>query len=125
MKTSQQSSPRSEFENQQALQASSPSVPVRVLFSGRVRSAAVTRWAMARIHRTLHRFQRRIANVLVRIHDVNGHRGGLDQQCSLEIRLVDGQHLYLSDLAETPRRGIARLLQRSRRLLDERRKRRR
>lgn len=80
---------------------------------------------MARIDRTLHRFHKRIANVLVRIQDVNGNRGGCDQKCSLEIVLIDGQRLYLSDLAETPRRGISRLLQRTRRLLQERRNHRR
>ena len=102
-----------------------PSLPVRVLFSGRARSSAVTRYAMARIHCALRRFHNRIANVLVRIHDVNGKRGGCDQQCSMEVQLINGQRLYLSDLAETPKRGIARLLHRTRRLLQERREHRR
>lgn len=121
MKATKRSRQRSEPVSQQRLETSPPSLPVRVLFFGRDRSSAVTRFVIARINRTLHRFHDRIANVVVRIQDINGHRGGCDQKCSFELSLVNGQRLYLSDLAETPRRGISRLLHRTRRLLQERR----
>jgi hypothetical protein len=98
-------------------------LPVEVSFSGRPRSTWLARFAVLYLDRSLHRCRDRIRRAWVRVRDVNGRRHGIDQLCSLELRLVDGATLHLSDLAESPQLGLRRLSQRARRLLLERRRR--
>jgi putative sigma-54 modulation protein len=40
-----------------------------------------------RLQFALNRFQDRVARVAVHLSDINGPRGGLDQQCCLQLRL--------------------------------------
>lgn len=42
----------------------------------------------------LSRFRDRVRNVLVRLEDVNGPRGGLDQRCAIEVRMRRGGCVY-------------------------------
>ncbi|MFN3243271.1 MAG: hypothetical protein ACE37K_17350 [Planctomycetota bacterium] len=93
---------------------------IRVQFFGRVRSAAITRHAAARFERALDRFRSQVASLLVRVRDINGSRGGVDQQCSLELQLVDGQRMHFDALDERPEPAINRLARRARSLLSRR-----
>ena len=43
--------------------------------------------AQRRLRFALGRFDRRIDGVRVRFHDVNGPRGGVDQECQVTVRL--------------------------------------
>jgi len=43
--------------------------------------------AQRRLRFALGRFDQRIAGVRVRFHDVNGPRGGVDQECQVSVRL--------------------------------------
>ncbi|MFK7742330.1 MAG: hypothetical protein AB8H80_18600 [Planctomycetota bacterium] len=98
---------------------------VRVLFFGRAKSRAVANFAVERVEQVLSRFRNRIEEVRVRVRDVNGTRGGEDQQCSLELCLVQGERLHLAELSETPMQALHRLALRARRVLQRRRLRRR
>lgn len=98
-------------------------LPVDVRFGGRRRSSWVARFAAMLLDRALTRFRSRIDSATVRVRDVNGRRGGVDQHCSLELRLADGQRLHVEDLAETPKAALQRIVRRARRLLREHRRR--
>lgn len=65
----------------------------------------------------LDRFAHRIAEVALRITDVNGPRGGADQQCQLAIQVAGGRTLVLRDLDSSPERCVHRLARRAARLL--------
>lgn len=101
--------------------ALTPRLPVEVRFAGRPRSHWLARFADLYLNRALHRFHHRIVHVLLRVRDVNGKRGGVDQQCSLSLRLADGHGVFLRELAETPKAGVILLSRRAQRLLVDRR----
>ena len=75
-----------------------------------------------RIRFALSRFEPRIASIDVRLRDINGPRGGIDQQCRLVVRLrgryasvvVEDQDVNLESAvsrgAERAARGVARAL---------------
>jgi hypothetical protein len=65
----------------------------------------------------LDRFSSRIAEVALRVRDENGPRGGEDQQCSLAIRVVGGQDVFLQDNDAKAERAVHRLARRAARLL--------
>ena len=93
---------------------------IQVNFFGRRQSRAVATFARDLLARALGRFVALVRDVHVRVRDVNGRRGGVDQLCSLDVRLADGGHLYLSDLAGQPESALRRLARRSKRILQRR-----
>jgi putative sigma-54 modulation protein len=84
-----------------------------------------------RINISLGRFSARLNRVVIRLSDVNGPRGGIDKRCQLQL-LIDGNQtvvvqdheadLYLAVNRATDRaaHSLARLLRRSRTLVDRR-----
>lgn len=102
--------------------ATTPRLPVEVRFAGRPRSHWLARFADLYLNRALQRFRHRLVHALLRVRDINGARGGIDQQCSLALQLVDGQGVFLRELAATPKEGVVRLARRAQRVLVERRR---
>ncbi len=100
--------------------APTPPLPVEVRFAGRPRSHWLARFADLYLNRALHRFRHRVVHALLRVRDINGKRGGVDQQCSLELQLADGHGVFLRELAETPKAALVRLSRRAQRLLVDR-----
>lgn len=103
--------------------AGSP-IPFRVHFHGRSRSRAFVSHAIEHLDRALGRFADRVQHVALRVRDINGVRGGVDQRCSLAVQTTDGSLVYLEETAELPQQALHRLLRRVRRRLSERRARR-
>jgi hypothetical protein len=116
MSTTQAFEPRSSAPQQEPL-------PVDVHFAGRARDPSLVRFAADRMARALARFRDRVTSARVRVRDVNGRRGGIDQLCSVELALAEGGRLYLTEQADRVERALARLAQRLRRVLAERRRR--
>lgn len=54
-----------------------------------------------RLHFALGRFADRIRRVVVRVEDVNGHRGGVDQGCRLEVVLERGAPVHVESTARS------------------------
>ena len=104
--------------------AASELLPVDVHFAGRERDPSLAGFAAVRIGKALARFHRRVKAVRVQVRDVNARRGGIDQLCSIEVALADGERLYLSEAAEHAGRALLRLTRRVRRLIADRRHRR-
>lgn len=50
-----------------------------------------------RLRFALGRFGRRVAEVLVRVADVNGPRGGPDKRCRIAVRLLPGRPVVVED----------------------------
>ncbi len=61
---------------------------VEVRLHGTDMADAVRKYAARRIHFTLGRFASRIRRVVIRISDVNGARGGVDQCCRISAELL-------------------------------------
>lgn len=97
---------------------------IRVQFFGRPRSAAFAQRVGDKLERALARFRDRIDEVRVRVRDVNAARGGEDQQCSLELCLVEGPRVHVEARAASPFAALQRLTSKARRLLQRRSRRR-
>lgn len=102
--------------------APTPRLPVEVRFAGRPRSHWLARFADLYLNRALQRFRHRVVHALLRVRDVNGKRGGVDQLQRQRALLVDGQGVFLRELAATPKEGVIRLSRRAQRVLVDRRR---
>ncbi len=100
-------------------------IHVRVNYFGRPRNNAFTRRVISKLEHALARFRDRIDEVRVRVRDVNAQRGGNDQECSLELCMVEGKRLHVSSRAATPFATLHDLTQKAKRLLEPRARRRR
>jgi ribosome-associated translation inhibitor RaiA len=69
------------------------------------RGAALSEFAEAEIQKMLGRFADRVTRVEVHLRDVNGPREGVDQRCSIEIR-VAGLDPFAVD-ADAAEMGVA------------------
>lgn len=70
---------------------------VDVRFRGLESSAHFAQYAQRRVHQHLSRFGREIGDVVLRISDVNGPRGGRDKLCQLAVRGPGIGALHLSE----------------------------
>lgn len=66
----------------------------------------------------LDRFAPRIREVALRVRDENGPRGGVDQRCSLEIKLVGTGDVHLHDVDASAEKCVHRLARKAARLLS-------
>ena len=95
----------------------------------RERSVELTEGLRAHVERrlgfALGRFGERISRVIVRFSDTNGHRGGADKRCQIDVDLRPSGNLCVEDTdadiyvasdraANRASRAIARLLDRQR-----------
>ncbi len=71
---------------------------IQIRLLGLLRSDDLTRYASRRVHQHLGRFGGQVSNVVVRISDQNGPRGGRDKRCQLAVR---GPRIGSMNLAET------------------------
>jgi putative sigma-54 modulation protein len=70
--------------------------------------------AQRRLRFALGRFERRIDGVRVRFHDVNGPRGGVDQECQVAVRLARPADLVvIEDRDSDPHAALARAVDRA------------
>lgn len=81
------------------------------------RAASLRRHVDRRIRSALKRFSGRIARVVVRISDLNGPRGGLDQHCHLMLAFPGQPDIVISDRDSDPYVTIDRAAERARRTL--------
>ncbi|MBZ5688077.1 MAG: HPF/RaiA family ribosome-associated protein [Acidobacteriia bacterium] len=61
---------------------------VEVRIQGTDSAEAIRRYATRRIHFALGRFAPRVGRTVVRISDINGVRGGVDQCCQIRAELL-------------------------------------
>ena len=61
---------------------------VEVRIQGTDSADAIRRYATRRIHFALGRFAPRVGRIVVRISDINGVRGGVDQCCRISAELL-------------------------------------
>ena len=61
---------------------------VDVRIQGTDPADAIRRYAIRRIHFALGRFAPRVGRIVVRISDINGVRGGVDQCCQISAELL-------------------------------------
>jgi putative sigma-54 modulation protein len=77
----------------------------------------------------LGRFAAHISRVTIRLEDLNGPRGGLDQQCRIDVALIRSGRLIVrdtgKDIETAVSRAADRVAHRVRTALDRRRTRRR
>lgn len=82
-------------------------------------------WIRRRLEFALGRFGSRIREVKVRLNDLNGPRGGLDQACGLDARLTSGEHLVVESVQACREAAVSaasdRMARRLREELDRRR----
>ena len=70
--------------------------------------------AQRRLRFALGRFERRIDGVRVRFHDVNGPRGGVDQECQVAVRLGQPAELVVIEERDAdPHVALARAVDRA------------
>lgn len=60
----------------------------------------------------LDRFADRLGLVLVRLTDVNGPRGGVDQRCRIVVQMVPTGRLVVEDMAADPVTAVSRAARR-------------
>lgn len=70
-----------------------------------------------RLHLALGRFANRINEVVVRLTDVNGPRGGVDVHCRMRVRGKDTEGLCTTALSVNPERAINEATARMRRVI--------
>ena len=85
----------------------------------------LARYAERRVHNGLDRVCDRVRQVLVRLADVNGPRGGDDKHCVVSVRLASGDHIRVNALDACPYRAVDGAVNRLKRVVTERRRRRR
>lgn len=90
---------------------------VLVSFLDRYPSEQLAWFARRRLMFALDRFAPRIREVAVRVRDENGPRGGVDQHCSLEIKLVGASDIHMHDIDASAEKCVHRLAQKASRLL--------
>lgn len=73
--------------------------------------------ATRRIHLQLSRFGPELSEVIVRISDLNGPRGGLDKHCRITLRGRRFRELILDEVSDDPRLVMEAALDRIARLL--------
>lgn len=61
-----------------------------------------------------------LQRVTVRLHDINGPRGGADKRCSVELRFARGRSVWVRETAESLLQAVARAAGRARRVVRER-----
>ncbi|MBL9078757.1 MAG: hypothetical protein JNL08_14710 [Planctomycetes bacterium] len=74
------------------------------------------------VEHALDRFAPGIRDVHVQIRDENGHKGGVDQRCTLALRTIAGQEFHLHDRDASPASAVHRLARRAARLVRESRR---
>ncbi len=73
-----------------------------------------------RISFALDRFTSRVNRVLVRLHDLNGPRGGVDKRCTVEAHLVPSGAVLVKAAGEDIEQAVGRAASRiSRRVRNE------
>jgi putative sigma-54 modulation protein len=74
-------------------------------------------YAVHRLSFALHRFERRIRHITVRIGDVNGPRRGVDARCSMSVDLVDGTHVFVNAISAWPFAAVSQAARRLSKIL--------
>jgi hypothetical protein len=92
---------------------------VFVSFVDRHPSESIAWFARRSLTFALDRFAPRIREVALRVRDENGPRGGVDQRCSLEIKLLGASDVHLHDIDASAEKCVHRLAQKASRLLSK------
>lgn len=71
---------------------------VEVRIQGADLEEAVRKYAARRVRFALGRFASRVGRVLVRVSDINGHRGGVDQRCHIRVDLPSRGQVVLDQV---------------------------
>ena len=73
-----------------------------------------------RFEEGLERYASLLDNVLVRLRDENGPRGGRDQACLVQVSMRNGQSFVVKELNESVATAIGNALTRAKRVASER-----
>jgi ribosomal subunit interface protein len=63
-------------------------------------SDAIATHVVERIEAAIGRWADHVTRVEVHLHDVNGHKSGVDKSCKMEVRLKHHQPLAVEDIAD-------------------------
>jgi hypothetical protein len=95
-----------------------PPLSILVLFQNRSPSEELAWFARRTLGFALDRFRARIADVALRVRDENGSKGGVDQHCSLQVKVVGGGgDVFLQDVDASAEKCVHRLAKRAVRAL--------
>ena len=83
-------------------------------------TAPLRNLARRRLLFALARFDSKLDEVTLTVHDLNGPKGGVDKRCQLRVKLHHGEDLILSNLDSTVEAGISRLAERAGRTIARR-----
>ena len=93
---------------------------IGVSFQDRHPSESLALHARRAVQQALDRFAPRIRDILVRIRDENGPKGGVDQHCSLSLRTDHGPELHLHETDSSAESAVRRLAGRAARMVRDR-----
>lgn len=102
-----------------------PTLNILISFQDRRPCEQVAWVARRAIEHALDRFAQRIRDVTVKIRDENAQKGGIDQHCSLSLRVHGGREFHLHDIDSSPQNALHRLAARAARLVKATTRRRR
>jgi hypothetical protein len=94
-----------------------PTMPILVLFQNRSPSEELAWFARRTLGFALDRFRTRIADVALRVRDENGEKGGVDQHCSLQVKVRGSADVFLQDVDASAEKCVHRLARRAARML--------
>ena len=63
-------------------------------------SEAITSHVIERVESALSRWADHVTRVEVHLHDVNGHKSGVDKCCKMEVRLKHHQPMAVEDMSD-------------------------
>jgi hypothetical protein len=86
---------------------------IYIIFRDRRPSESLAWFARRSLAFALDRFAPRIGEVSLRVADINGPKGGVDQACTLAIQVAGGSEIYLRDVDSSPERCVHRLARRA------------
>ena len=90
-----------------------------VSFHDRAPSEHLAYIARRAVASALDRFASRIRSITVKIRDENGHKGGIDQHCSLAVSVAAGKEIHLHDTDSSAESALHRLAARASRIVRE------
>ena len=82
--------------------------------------APLRQLARRRLLFALSRFDSKLHEVILKVDDLNGPKGGIDKRCQLQIKLRYGEDVILTNLDSTVEAGISRLADRAGRTIARR-----
>jgi len=77
-------------------------------------SKGLTEFVERTLHSALRRFASRLSSTIVHLHDLNGPRSGIDQECRIQVRTAQGPVIVITERDSSMLSAIGRSVERMR-----------